>query len=105
MLSSLILALTMGQSRICYANFTQNSAFPQTTAEARGPAFEEAADLVEVGPNLVGRMQRLTPRAAREWRRWSGAAEDGMTLLIVSGSAVSSIRRADSQKNQCRSIS
>ena len=31
------------------------------------PLFEEAADLVDVGPNLVGRMQRLTPVTARRW--------------------------------------
>ena len=50
------------------------------------PAFEEALELVEVGPNLVGRMQRLTPDTAAAWQRMIAAArEDGMTLLIVSG--------------------
>ena len=50
------------------------------------PEFTEAADLVEVGPNLVGRMQRLTPRTAREWAAMqSAAADEGVTLLIVSG--------------------
>jgi len=50
------------------------------------PAYEEASDLVEVGPNLVGRMQRLTPRAAQAWRDMQAAAEaDGVVLLIVSG--------------------
>ena len=50
------------------------------------PAYEEASDLVEVGPNLVGRMQRLTPRAAQAWRDMQAAAEaDGIVLLIVSG--------------------
>lgn len=50
------------------------------------PEYAEAADLVEVGPNLVGRMQRLTPAAAAAWRRMvSAAAQDGITLLIVSG--------------------
>jgi D-alanyl-D-alanine carboxypeptidase len=50
------------------------------------PGFAEATDLVEVGPNLVGRVQRLTPRAAERWRAMvmAGAAE-GVTLLIVSG--------------------
>lgn len=48
--------------------------------------FHEATDLVEVGPNLVGRMQRLTPLAAERWRAMAAAAErDGVTLLIVSG--------------------
>lgn len=48
--------------------------------------FEEATELVEVGPNLVGRMQRLTPRAAARWAEMREAAEaEGITLLIVSG--------------------
>ena len=50
------------------------------------PAFGEATELVEVGPNLVGRMQRLTPEAARQWGAMqAAAAADGITLLIVSG--------------------
>lgn len=50
------------------------------------PKFEEATDLVDVGPNLVGRMQRLTPGTAAKWMEMvSAAAADGVTLLIVSG--------------------
>ena len=50
------------------------------------PVFEEALDLVDVGPNLVGRMQRLTPDTAASWQEMQAAArEDGITLLIVSG--------------------
>ncbi len=50
------------------------------------PAYAEAADLVDVGPNLVGRMQRLTPLAAERWRDMvAAAADDGVVLLIVSG--------------------
>ncbi|HWM27354.1 MAG TPA: M15 family metallopeptidase [Woeseiaceae bacterium] len=50
------------------------------------PHYAEAADLVDVGPNLVGRMQRLTPEAADRWRRMTAAADkDGIRLLIVSG--------------------
>jgi D-alanyl-D-alanine carboxypeptidase len=50
------------------------------------PLFEEAADLVDVGPNLVGRMQRLTPVTARRWTEMqAAAAADGVLLLIVSG--------------------
>lgn len=50
------------------------------------PAFAEARDLVEVGPNLVGRMQRLTPAAAGQWDTMVSAADaDGVMLLIVSG--------------------
>ena len=50
------------------------------------PVYEEAAELVEVGPNLVGRMQRLAPATARAWAAMqAAAAEDGVTLLLVSG--------------------
>ena len=50
------------------------------------PAFAEATDLVEIGPNLVGRTQRLTPRAADRWQSMvRAAAADGVMLLIVSG--------------------
>ena len=50
------------------------------------PVFDEATELVEVGPNLVGRMQRLTPGAARQWRAMVDAADSiGIQLLIVSG--------------------
>lgn len=50
------------------------------------PEFEEAAELVEVGPNLVGRMQRLTPAAAAKWAEMQAAAEaDGVILMLVSG--------------------
>ena len=50
------------------------------------PSYTEARDLVEVGPNLVGRMQRLTPEAARQWRAMVEAADRiGIPLLIVSG--------------------
>ena len=50
------------------------------------PVFAEATDLVEVGPNLVGRMQRLTPETAGKWAALqAAAAAEGVTLLIVSG--------------------
>ena len=50
------------------------------------PAFDEAAELVDVGPNIVGRMQRLTPEAATAWAAMRvAAAADGVTLLLVSG--------------------
>jgi D-alanyl-D-alanine carboxypeptidase len=48
--------------------------------------FPEARELVDVGPNLVGHMQRLTPAAAAAWRSMvAAAAEDRIQLLIVSG--------------------
>jgi len=50
------------------------------------PVFEEALELVEVGPNLVGRMQRLTPETAEQWQRMVAEADKvGIQLLIVSG--------------------
>ena len=54
--------------------------------EGGPPRYDEAGSLIEVGPNLVGRMQRLTPEAASHWHAMVAAAEaDGVTLLIVSG--------------------
>ena len=60
---------------------------PDDYAAARNlPFWEETSDLVDVGPNLVGRMQKLTPTAATRWREMvAAAAEDGVLLLIVSG--------------------
>jgi D-alanyl-D-alanine carboxypeptidase len=50
------------------------------------PSFAEATELVEAGPNLVGRMQSLTPEAAGQWHDMVvAAAADGITLMIVSG--------------------
>ena len=49
------------------------------------PLFLEPGELVDVGPNLVGRMQRLTAEAARQWQAMNTAAvADGIELLIVS---------------------
>jgi D-alanyl-D-alanine carboxypeptidase len=50
------------------------------------PTYIEPAEFVEVGPNLVGRMQRLTPAAAQQWQAMVEAADTvGIHLLIVSG--------------------
>ena len=50
------------------------------------PVFDEALDLVDIGPNLVGRAQQLTPAAAKSWKAMRAAANtDGVTLMIVSG--------------------
>ena len=50
------------------------------------PHYEETTDLIEVGPNLVGRMQQLTPEAAVKWQQMvEAAAGSGIRLLIVSG--------------------
>ncbi|MGB5258790.1 MAG: M15 family metallopeptidase [Woeseiaceae bacterium] len=65
----------------------QELGIPEDYGQADGkPVFEEAVELVDVGPNLVGRMQRLAPETARKWARMvEAAAADGVTLLIVSG--------------------
>ncbi len=50
------------------------------------PQYEETMDLTDVGPNLVGRMQQLTPEAAVKWQQMvEAAARNGIRLLIVSG--------------------
>jgi D-alanyl-D-alanine carboxypeptidase len=50
------------------------------------PFYPEALELVEIGPNLVGRMQSLTPLAAARWQQMvEAASRDGVRLLIVSG--------------------
>ena len=46
---------------------------------------EEAAELVSIGADVLGREQQLTPRAAQAWLEMSAAAErDGIQLLVVS---------------------
>lgn len=55
-------------------------------AAGRPRYYAEATDLVDVGPNLVGRMQRLTPRAAGRWASMAqAAAKDDVRLMLVSG--------------------
>lgn len=65
----------------------QELGIPDDYASARDlPYWEETDDLVEVGQNLVGRMQRLTPAAAAQWQKMvEAAAGDGVRLMIVSG--------------------
>jgi zinc D-Ala-D-Ala carboxypeptidase len=60
---------------------------PPDYGKAGGPpAYAEALELVDVGPNLLGRMQRLTPVAAARWSDMvQAAADEGIRLLIVSG--------------------
>ena len=46
---------------------------------------EEAAELVSIGADVLGREQRLTPKAAAAWQAMHAAAErDGIQLLVVS---------------------
>lgn len=50
------------------------------------PRFAEADSLVDVGENIVGRVQRLAPVAAERWEEMMVAATgDQVSLLIVSG--------------------
>ena len=54
--------------------------------DGQRPEYDEAVELVDVGPNLVGRMQRLTPETAASWQEMLTAARvDGIALMIVSG--------------------
>ena len=54
--------------------------------EPRLPGYADAKELEDVGPNIVGRPQRLAPDTALAWRRMqAAAAEDGVRLLLVSG--------------------
>ncbi len=55
-------------------------------SDGQKPAYQEATDLVEVGENYVGRMQRLSVATADAWRQMQqAAATDGVTLVLVSG--------------------
>lgn len=50
------------------------------------PSYKDADKLEEVEPNILGRMESLWPRTARDWRAMkAAAAEDGVQLLLVSG--------------------
>ncbi len=63
-----------------------NLGIPADYASRRLPFYTEAPELVDVGQNIVGRMQQLTPSAATRWRQMVEAADnDGLQLLIVSG--------------------
>lgn len=59
---------------------------PPGFVEQRGWLLQpEAGNLVEAGPDLYGRPQRLTPGARSAWRKMQqAAAEDGVVLQLVS---------------------
>ncbi|HVS62748.1 MAG TPA: M15 family metallopeptidase [Thermoanaerobaculia bacterium] len=47
--------------------------------------YDESLELVEVGPDVFGRPQRMAPEAAASWRSMvSAAAADGVELQLVS---------------------
>lgn len=50
------------------------------------PRYEEAEALIDVEPNVIGRMQRLVDETARDWIAMKQAAlADDVALLLVSG--------------------
>lgn len=50
------------------------------------PRHAEPPELIDVGPNIVGTPQRLTPGTAESWSAMrAAAANDGVELLLVSG--------------------
>jgi len=54
-------------------------------ARRRLELCEEAAELVSIGVDILGREQKLAPRAADAWRGMCAAAEqDAIQLLVVS---------------------
>jgi D-alanyl-D-alanine carboxypeptidase len=59
---------------------------PGDYAERRQLALcEEAGELVSIGPDSLGRDQRMTPKAAQAWQRMqTDAAKAGVQLLVVS---------------------
>lgn len=50
------------------------------------PVYTEASEVIDVEPNIVGRMQQLTPSSALAWSAMRAQARrDGVQLLMVSG--------------------
>lgn len=48
--------------------------------------YAEATELVQVGPNIIGREQRLTPATAAAWQAMQkAAATEAVELVLVSG--------------------
>ena len=48
--------------------------------------YDDAVDLVDVGPNIIGNRQKLTSKAASHWFKLNEAAKnDEISLMIVSG--------------------
>ena len=50
------------------------------------PVYTQCEQLIDVGPNIVGKMQSLEPATAVSWQHMTAAAvTDGINLLLVSG--------------------
>lgn len=60
---------------------------PGSYAMDRGlPIWPEARKLVDVGPNIIGRRQKLAPATAAAWHEMQQRADaEGIQLLLVSG--------------------
>jgi zinc D-Ala-D-Ala carboxypeptidase len=59
---------------------------PEYGKHAGLPRYDDATMLVDVEPNIVGRIQQLAPETAAAWNAMkSAAALDGIELLLVSG--------------------
>ena len=68
------------------ALFDELGIHPDYGRHPHRPAYAEAHELADAGPNLLGRIQRLTPRALEAWEAMrAGAGDDGVELLLVSG--------------------
>jgi D-alanyl-D-alanine carboxypeptidase len=64
--------------------------------------YAEARELVQVGPNIVGREQRLTPASAVAWKSMQkAAAADDIELVLVSGFR-SAMYQADLIRNKIK---
>jgi D-alanyl-D-alanine carboxypeptidase len=59
---------------------------PDYGCEGHLPLQPEPTELVAIGTDVFGRVQRLAPAAAARWQTMqTAAARDGIALLVVSG--------------------
>lgn len=72
--------------RAAIADLHMGFGIPRDYSEERHlPLCEEAKELVSIGPDSLGRDQRMAPKAAEAWRRMQAHAENaGVQLLVVS---------------------
>ncbi len=66
--------------------FTELGIPPEYGIDPPLPAYTDAERLEAVELNILGRTEQLAPGTARDWQAMkAAAAEDGVTLLLVSG--------------------
>lgn len=59
---------------------------PPLDYEQRVPRYQDAEDLIDIGPDMFGRACRLSRDAADAWMQMRSAAERaGVRLLLISG--------------------